>query len=257
MVVRDDRRRARSARMSGLHGKRVLITGASSGIGQATARLFAADGARVACVARRAEPLEALATEIGGVPVVGDISQPQSAKAAVDEAVAALDGLDVLVNNAGLYLVAPLSDADPGDWQRMFDTNVLGVLYCTQAALPALRAAPTADIVNINSFGGKRVGRSSTAVYSATKYALNALTDGFRLELADTDIRVTSVAPGVVATELGRGTQDPTLLDIVREKQQRIGLDADVIARQIVHVVKQPPEVAVHEILVMPHAQKS
>ena len=242
--------------MAELAGKRVLITGASSGIGQATARHFAAAGATVAGVARRAEAIEELAAEIDGIAIAGDVSQPQSAREAVDAAVDALGGLDVLVNNAGLYLLSPLSDADPEDWKRMFDTNVLGVLYCTQAALPALRAAPSADIVNINSFGGKRVGRSSTAVYSATKYALNALTDGFRLELVDTDIRVTSIAPGVVVTELGRGTQDATLLDTVREKQAKIGLQPDVIAEQIVHVVGQPPEVAIHEVLVMPHAQK-
>jgi NADP-dependent 3-hydroxy acid dehydrogenase YdfG len=243
--------------MGALDGKRVLITGASSGIGQATSRRFAAEGARVAGVARRAAPVEALAAEIGGVAIVGDISRPDGARTAVEAAIVELGGLDVLVNNAGLYLLAPLSDADPADWQRMFETNVLGVLYCTQAALPALRAAPSADIVNINSFGGKRVGRSTTAVYSATKYALNALTDGFRLELAETDIRVTSVAPGVVVTELGRGTQDQTLLDTVREKQRSIGLDPDVIAQQIVHAVGQPREVAIHEILVLPHAQKS
>jgi NADP-dependent 3-hydroxy acid dehydrogenase YdfG len=243
--------------MGALDGKRVLITGASSGIGQATSRRFAAEGARVAGVARRAAPVEALAAEIGGVAIVGDISRSDGARTAVEAAIVELGGLDVLVNNAGLYLLAPLSDADPADWQRMFETNVLGVLYCTQAALPALRAAPSADIVNINSFGGKRVGRSTTAVYSATKYALNALTDGFRLELAETDIRVTSVAPGVVVTELGRGTQDQTLLDTVREKQRSIGLDPDVIAQQIVHAVGQPREVAIHEILVLPHAQKS
>lgn len=239
-----------------LDGKRVLITGASSGIGQATARLFAASGAKVAAVARRAEAIEALASEIDGSAIVGDVSQPGSAREAVEAAVDALGGLDVLVNNAGLYLLAPLSEANPEDWKRMFDTNVLGVLYCTQAALPALRAAPSADIVNLNSFGGRRVGRSTTAVYSATKYALNALTHGFRLELVDTDIRVTSIAPGVVATELGRGTRDETLLETVREKQAQMGLHPDVIAQQIVHVVSQPPEVAIHEVLVMPHAQK-
>jgi NADP-dependent 3-hydroxy acid dehydrogenase YdfG len=238
-----------------LAGRRVVVTGASSGIGESTVRLCARHGADVAAVARRGERLQQLADELGVVPVVVDLVAPDGPQAAVAAAAEALGGLDVLVNNAGVYLLGGVADGRPEDWRRMFDLNVLSVLETSQAALPHLRRSPAGHIVNVSSVGGRRVARSSTAVYSATKFALYALSEGMRQELHPHGVRVSVVSPGVVRTELGVGTADPKLLSQVQAKQEAMGIAPEAVARAIVHVLSEPPDVAVYEMVVLPTAQ--
>jgi len=238
-----------------LAGRRVVVTGASSGIGRSTAALCAANGAQVAAVARRADRLRELADELGVVPVPADLAVPDGPGTAVTEAADRLGGIDVLVNNAGVYLLGGLSDGRAADWRRMFDLNVLSVLETSQAALPYLRKSSSGHIVNVSSVGGRRVARTSTAVYSATKFAVQAISEGMRQELHPEGVRVTVVAPGVVRTELGAGTADPELLAQVQAKQAAIGIAPDAVARAIVYALTEPPEVAVFELVVLPTAQ--
>ncbi|WP_456598592.1 SDR family oxidoreductase [Blastococcus sp. SYSU DS0616] len=238
-----------------LAGRRVVVTGASSGIGESTVRLCVAQGARVAAVARRGDRLRRLADELGVVPVVADLAAPGGPGTAVAAAAEGLDGIDVLVNNAGVYLLGGLSDGRPADWRRMFDLNVLSVLETSQAALPYLRESARGHVVNVSSVGGRRVARISTAVYSATKFALYAISEGMRQELHPAGVRVSVVSPGVVRTELGVGTADEELLAQVQAKQAAMGIGPDSVARAIAYVLAEPPEVAVFEMVVLPTAQ--
>lgn len=238
-----------------LAGRRVVVTGASAGIGESTVRRCIAQGARVAGIARRGDRLRQLAAETGLVPVVADVAAPGGANAAVSEAAERLGGIDVLVNNAGVYLLGGLEHGKVEDWRHMFEVNVLAALTVSQAALPHLKASSTPHVVNVSSVGGRRVARVSTAVYSATKFALHAISEGMRQELHPQGIRVTVVSPGVVQTELGVGTGDPALLAEVQAKQAAIGLPPDAVARAIVYALSEPPEVAVFEVVVLPTAQ--
>lgn len=240
-----------------LAGRRVVVTGASAGIGESTARRCIAQGAQVAGIARRADRLQQLAGETGLVPVAADVADPDGATAAVSEAAERLGGIDVLVNNAGVYLLGGLEDGKVDDWRRMFEVNVLSALAVSQAALPHLKASSMPHVVNVSSVGGRRVARVSTAVYSATKFSLHAISEGMRQELHPQGIRVTVVSPGVVQTELGVGTGDPVLLAEVQAKQAAIGIPPDAVARAIVYALTEPPEVAVFEVVVLPTAQSS
>lgn len=239
-----------------LAGRRIVVTGASSGIGASVVRSCAGQGARVIAIARREARLRQLADEAGSViPLVADLSVPGAAREAVMESAAMLDGLDVLVNNAGLYLVGGVTDGDPRDWRKMFDLNVLSSLEASHAALPYLRKSPNAHVVNIGSIGGRRVARPSTAVYSATKSALYAISEGMRQELHPEGIRVSVVAPGVVRTEMGAGTSDAELLAQVREKQEAVGIRPEAVANAVMFALTQPPDVAISDIVVLPTAQ--
>lgn len=241
--------------MESLSGRKVLVTGASSGIGEAIARACAADGARVACMARRADRLIPLANEIGGHAVVMDLSDRGTIPDAVDQAARDLGGLDAVVNNAGVYLLGGVTDGRLDDWEQMFEINVLALLAVVQAALPHLRRSERADVVNMSSMGGRRVSRPSAAVYCATKFAVNALSDGMRQELSPDGVRVTIISPGVVRTDVGAETGDEALLRDFRSKQEEFGLDPSVIARQVVRVLAEPPEVNLFEVAVLPTAQ--
>lgn len=240
-----------------LRGRRVVVTGASAGIGASTVQLMLRRGALVAGIARRRDRLEQFAEQGPFVPVVADLAEPDEAANAIAEAADRLGGVDVLVNNAGVYLLGGLQDGSVADWRRMFDVNVLSVLSVSQAALPHLQASASPHIVNVSSVGGRRVARVSTAVYSATKFALHALSEGMRQELHPQGIRVTIVAPGVVRTELGVGTADPELLAEVQAKQAAIGIPPEAVARAILYAVGEPPEVAVFEVVVLPTAQSA
>lgn len=242
--------------MAELAGRRVLVTGASSGIGAATARACAAAGARVAIVARRAEQLADLAEEISAVACPADLSDEDAARSAVDGCVDALGGLDGLVNNAGVMLPSPISEGRIDDWRTMIDVNVLGLLVVTHAALGHLRAAERADIVNISSLSGRRVPNPAAAVYAATKFAVHAVTEGLRQELHDDGVRVTVVAPGLVDSGLFEGQEHEAAAQL-RDATERIGLSPEDVAREVVGVLARPPHVLLREVVVSPTAQSS
>ncbi len=244
-----------------LEGRRIAITGASSGIGEATALAMAREGAAVALGARREERLEQLRERIesdGGkaVSLRSDVADEQSAHAFVEGAAEALGGLDGLINNAGVMLLGPIEGADTGQWRQMLDVNVLGLLYCTQAALPLLREAGRADIVNVSSVAG-RVANPGSAVYNVTKWGVVAFSEALRKEVAGSGIRVSCVEPGFVDTELQGHNEHPMVKEGIDQMREQIGevLTAEDIASAIVYTVSQPPRVAINEVLVRPAGQ--
>lgn len=249
-----------------LDGTVALVTGASSGIGEATAVTLAGHGAAVALVARRVERLTALADKIragGGTALVleADVTEEAQARDAVDRTVAELGRLDTLVNNAGVMLLGPAVGAPVEEWQRMLQVNLAGLLYCAHAALPhLLRAAEqgprrVADLVNISSVAG-RVARNGSAVYNATKHGVGAFSEGLRQEVTRRHVRVSLVEPGAVSTELA-GHNRPEIRESI---MQRFGdterLEAEDIADAIHYIVSRPRRVAVNEILVRPTEQE-
>ena len=249
-----------------LDGCVALVTGASSGIGEACAMDLARRGASVAIVARRTERLEALAGRIhddGGKALVveADVTEQTQADGAVARCVSELGRLDVLVNNAGMMLLGPVLDAPLDEWERMVHVNVLGLLYCAHAALPhLLRAAEdeprrVADMVNISSVAG-RVARSGSGVYNLTKHGVGAFSESLRQEVTERHVRVSLVEPGAVATELA-GHNRPEILESI---SQRFGdierLEAEDIADAIGYIVTRPRHVAINELLVRPTEQQ-
>jgi NADP-dependent 3-hydroxy acid dehydrogenase YdfG len=249
-----------------LQGTVAVVTGASSGIGAATARRLAAAGASVALVARRADRLEQLADEVrdqGGVAlsIEADVTQRAEAEAAVARAVDELGRLDVLINNAGVMLLGPILDAPVEEWERMVHVNVLGLLYCAKAALPHLLESAEreprrcSDLVNISSVAGRQV-RLGSGVYNATKHAVGAFSESLRQEVTERHVRVSLVEPGAVATELA-GHNRPEVLDSLRRRfadMQR--LEDEDIADAIEYILTRPRHVAVNEILIRPSDQQ-
>jgi NADP-dependent 3-hydroxy acid dehydrogenase YdfG len=248
-----------------LEGTVALVTGASSGIGEATARSLAAAGASVAVLARRRDRLEELAGSIredGGEALVvqADITDEQEATAAVAHVVAELGRLDTVVNNAGLMLLGPVADAPSGEWERMLAINVRGVLSVTHAALPhLLRAAEdsprqVADLVNISSTAG-RVARPGSAVYNLTKFGVNAFSEALRQEVSQKHLRVSVVEPGTVDTELASHVRDDLQEAISHQTEGLDMLHPQDIADAIVYIVTRERRVAVNEMLVRASAQ--
>ena len=248
-----------------LEGTVALVTGASSGIGEATAAVLAEEGATVALVARRRDRLEALAERIGGTSkalvIEADITDPGQAERAVATTVAELGRLDTLVNNAGVMLLGPIVDAPIEEWQRMVNLNVLGLLYCTHAALPHLLAAAeseprsVADVVNVSSVAG-RVARLNSGVYNATKHGVGAFSESLRQEVTGRHVRVTLIEPGATATELAFHNR-PEILEGMAQQFGGIEImHAEDIAESIRYAVTQPRRVAVNEILVRPTEQE-
>ncbi|WP_425146274.1 SDR family NAD(P)-dependent oxidoreductase [Deinococcus sp.] len=243
-----------------LEGMVVVVTGAASGIGRATALALAHEGAHVALVARRQQRLEELARQIaalgGRAEVIAlDISLPQEARQAVERSVLALGHLDILVNNAGIMLLGPVAGADPSDFSRMLDLNVLAVMNLTHAALDIMKPQKGGHIVNISSVSGRGAGPTS-AGYSATKWALGGFSEGLRQEVRLDNIRVTVIEPGVVATEL---TDHITHQDTKTNYEGRIAtmtpLEAEDIAAAVIYALTQPLRVNVNEILIRPLEQ--
>ena len=243
-----------------------LVTGASSGIGEATAKALAARGASVALVARRAERLEQLAGEIseaGGtaMPIEADVSDQAQAEAAVARTVEELGRLDVLVNNAGVMLLGPIVEAPVEEWERMIHVNLLGLFYTAHAALPHLLEAAegdprrVADMVNISSVAG-RMARKGSGVYNATKHGVGAFSESLRQEVTGKHLRVSLVEPGAVDTEL-QSHNRPEIEEQIRGRFAEMDiLRSEDIADAIAYVVTRPRHVAVNEVLVRPTQQE-
>jgi NADP-dependent 3-hydroxy acid dehydrogenase YdfG len=242
-----------------LSGLIVAITGASSGIGEATARACSRAGAAVSLAARRRERIDELAQRIvadGGraIAIETDVGDEAQAAEFVQRTAAELGRIDVLVNNAGVMLLGPINGADTEEWRRMIDANVYGVLYCTHAALPLMLAQGSGQIVNVSSVAG-RFARAGSGVYNLTKFGIGAFTEALRQEVAPAGLRVTLIEPGAVATELG-GHNRPEIIDAMRKMFADVKpLEADDIANAIVYAISQGPNVAVNEVLVRPSGQ--
>ena len=241
--------------MAGVEGKVVAITGASSGIGEATARVLAGLGARVVIGARRTGRLERLAGEIaaagGSVRAQAlDVTRRAEMEAFVAVATAEFGRLDVMVNNAGVMPLSPLDALKVEEWDRMVDVNIKGVLYGIAAALPVMTAQGSGQIINLSSIGGHRVSPTA-AVYCATKFAVGAISDGLRQE---TDrLRVTVISPGTTMSELADTISDPTARDAMKA-WRAISISPDAVAQAIAYAIGQPEDVDVSEIIVRPTA---
>ncbi|MEK4435004.1 MULTISPECIES: SDR family oxidoreductase [unclassified Paenibacillus] len=242
--------------MFNVKGKVVVITGASSGIGEATARLLAQQGAHVVIGARRVERLHALASSIrsegGSVEVQAlDVTRLEEMQSIVDLALTRYGRLDVVINNAGLMPLSPLEALKVDEWNRMIDVNIRGVLHGIAAGLPVMRKQGAGQFINIASIGAYAV-TPTASVYCATKYAVRAITEGLRLEVGG-DIRVTLVSPGVTESELAETITDVGAREFMKD-YRRVSIPASAIAQSILYAISQPAEVDVNEIVVRPTA---
>ncbi len=247
--------------MGSLDGRKVLITGASSGIGEATATAIVAAGGAVALGARRKDRLEDLAASLtanGGtaVAIEADVADESQANALVAQANAELGGLDGLINNAGVMLLGLIQGAETEEWRRMIDVNLLGLLYCTHAAVPVMRDGGGGDIVNVSSVAG-RTAAMGTAVYNMTKWGVTGFSEALRQEGAHIGIRVTCVEPGFVDTELQGHNTNPMVVDRIEQMREATGkvLEAADIANAVVYSLAQPKHVSINEVLVRPSGQ--
>ncbi|MFF7888775.1 SDR family NAD(P)-dependent oxidoreductase [Streptomyces sp. NPDC020794] len=239
-----------------LEGKVVLVTGASSGIGQATALALSEAGARVAVGARRVDRLKALTEKAVGemLPLELDVTDRQSVNEAVEATVDHFGTLDILVNNAGVMLSGPILGADPTEWARMVETNLLGSMYMVHTALPHLLASKGA-VVQVSSTSG-RTASAMSGVYAATKFGINAFAEALRQEVTERGMRVVVIEPGFVATELASHITDPAIQAVAKSMAESMRtLQPEDIAAAIVYAVTQPEHVAVNEILIRPTDQ--
>ncbi|MDA3878705.1 MAG: SDR family oxidoreductase [Halothiobacillus sp.] len=243
--------------MSEINGKVVIITGASSGLGKATALRLAKGGAKLVLAARREARLVELRDEIveqGGEAIyqVTDVTDRTQVESLAKAAKQAYGRIDVLVNNAGLMPLSPLDQLKVDEWEKMVDVNIKGVLYGIAAVLPTMREQHVGHIINLSSVAGHKVSPSS-AVYSATKFAVKALSEGLRQE-GGGEIRSTNISPGAVATELTSKISDPDTAKAAGEMYE-MAIDADAIARAIAYAIEQPADVDVNEIIIRPTKQ--
>ena len=243
-----------------IEGKVVAITGASSGLGEATARLLSVQGASVVLGARRIDRLKVLADELsrrGGkaLAVPTDVIQCDQVKRLVDAAVQTYGRIDVMINNAGLMPQALLERLKIDEWNRMIDVNIKGVLYGIAAALPHMKRQKAGHFINVSSVAGHRVG-PGFAVYAATKYAVRALSEGLRQEVKPYNIRTTVISPGAVATELPNTVTDPQSAERIRKFYAEVAIPAESFARAVAFAMSQPEEVDVNEILFRPTRQE-
>jgi NADP-dependent 3-hydroxy acid dehydrogenase YdfG len=238
-----------------LAGKAAIVTGASSGIGAATARLLAKEGCNVVLAARREDRLNALAAELGEgtLAAPADVTDPAACAALVTRTVERFGSLDVLINNAGLGLYGSIAEGNPEDWRKMFDVNVLGVLYTTRAAVRQMLRQGSGDVVFISSLAGRRVPRADGTVYAATKHAVNAIADGLRMDVHEKGVRVINVEPGLVRTEFPESSY-PSAEEYYAQREYT-PLEAEDVAAAVVYALNQPPRVSANEILVRPTEQ--
>ena len=245
-----------------IQGKVVAITGASSGIGEATALACVEAGAKVALAARRKDRIEELASRIrnsGGeaVAIETDVADEASARAFVEGAREQLGGLHGLVNNAGVMLLGPVEGADTDQWRTMVDVNCLGLLYCTHAALPIMREEGAGHVVNVSSVAG-RVAALGSAVYNLTKWGVVGFSEGLRQEALHANVRVTIIEPGFVETELqGHNSSNPIVMEAIdKMREQMDPLQASDIADAIAFALTRPQHVAINEVLIRPTKQQ-
>jgi NADP-dependent 3-hydroxy acid dehydrogenase YdfG len=241
----------------GIEGKVVVITGASSGLGEAAARHLTAQGAKVVLGARRIDRLQALAKElslIDGAVVQTDVTDVGQVRRLVDRAVQLHGRIDVLINNAGLMPHSPLERLKVEDWDRMIDVNIKGVLYGIAAALPHMTAQKSGHIINVSSVAGHKV-RSAGAVYSATKTAVRVISEGLRQEVKPYNIRTTVISPGAVESELPDSITEPDIAANVRKVYEN-AIPADSFARAVAFAMSQPDDVDINEILFRPTVQE-
>ncbi len=245
-----------------LSGRVAAVTGASSGIGEATAEALARAGASVALGARRADRLEDLVRRIesgGGraLAIPTDVTDEGEARGFIERARKELGRLDILVNNAGVMLLGPVLGADTNEWRRMVEVNLLGLLYCTHAALPIMVEQGGGHIVNISSVAGRQPS-AGAAVYNLTKFGVCGFSDALRQEVTQAKVRVTVIEPGFVETELQGHSTHPAVAPATEKMREKIGkvLTAEDIARGIVYAVSQPEHVSVNEVLIRPTGQR-
>lgn len=239
-------------------GKVIVITGASSGLGEAAVRRLAADGAKLVLGARRVDRLKALAAELGlpeDAAVETDVTDAQQVKALVDGAVAKHGRIDVIINNAGLMPHSPLERGKIEDWDRMIDVNIKGVLYGIAAALPHMTRQKSGHIINVSSVAGHKVGKNN-AVYCATKTAVRVLSEGLRQEVKPHNIRTTIISPGAVQSELPQSVTEADVAAGIADFYEKFAIPADSFARMVAFAIEQPEDVDVNEILFRPTAQE-
>jgi NADP-dependent 3-hydroxy acid dehydrogenase YdfG len=243
----------------GIENKVVVITGASSGLGEATARHLAAQGASVVLGARRTERIDAVAEELTAAghrakAVSTDVTNRDQVRNLVDTAVEEFGRIDVMLNNAGLMPLAPLERLKVEEWERMIDVNIKGVLYGIAAALPHMKEQKSGHIINVSSVYGHVVDPGAT-VYCATKFAVRALSEGLRREVKPYNIRTTVISPGAVSTELLEHISEKDIQEGTKEFVSKIAVGADTFARMVAFAVNEPDDVDVNEILFRPTAQ--
>ncbi|MFT4077112.1 MAG: SDR family oxidoreductase [Asticcacaulis sp.] len=240
-----------------IENKVVVITGASSGLGEAAARLLSAQGAKVVLGARRLDRLQALATDLNlpeDAIVQTDVTQADQVKALVDRAIQLHGRIDVIINNAGIMPQSLLERLKIDEWDQMIDVNIKGVLYGIAAALPHMQAQKSGQIINVSSVAGHKVGPGGV-VYAATKHAVRALSEGLRQEVKPYNIRSTVISPGAVDTELPASVTEPEMAAAVRSRYEKWAIPADSFARCVAFAISQPEDVDINEILFRPTVQ--
>jgi NADP-dependent 3-hydroxy acid dehydrogenase YdfG len=243
-----------------IEAKVVVITGASSGLGEAAARHLSSLGATVVLGARRVDRIQALAKELnaqGGqaLAVATDVTQFDQVQRLVDAAVQTYGRIDVIINNAGLMPHSPLDRRKIDDWNRTIDVNIKGVLYGIGAALPYMQKQKSGHIINVSSVAGHKV-RAGGAVYAATKHAVRVISEGLREEVKPYDIRTTVISPGAVDTELADSITEPDVAENTRKFYAQVAIPADSFARVVAFAISQPAEVDINEILYRPTRQE-
>ena len=243
-----------------IQGKVVVITGASSGNGEAAARLLSAEGASVVLGARRAERIQSLAKDLTGrggkaLAVATDVTRYEQVKRLVDTAVHSYGRIDVMLNNAGLMPHSPLERLKIDDWNRTIDVNLKGVLYGIAAALPYMKQQKSGHFINVSSVAGHKV-RPGSAVYAATKTAVLVISEGLRQEVKPYNIRTTVISPGALATELANSITEPDIAENVSQFMREVALPAESFARVVAFAISQPEDMDINEILFRPTRQE-
>jgi NADP-dependent 3-hydroxy acid dehydrogenase YdfG len=241
-----------------IEGKVVVITGASSGLGEAAARALAANGAKLVLGARRVERLQQLANELqqgADAAIQTDVTDVEQVRRLVDHAVQAHGRIDVILNNAGLMPQSPLERLKVDEWDRMIDVNIKGVLYGIAAALPHMIRQETGQIINVSSVAGHKV-RPNGVVYSATKHAVRVISEGLRQEVKPHNIRTTIISPGAVESELADSISEPDVAANIKQFYDEVAIPADSFARCVLFAMSQPEDVDINEILFRPTRQE-